>query len=80
MAETKYSRQQIIKFFQALDDLLAEPVSLTIIGGTAMILGYKIDRGTIDEDIDLKYLATIERLFGEQRASAHETLVLKRRS
>lgn len=50
MAATEYSRQQLVAFFKILDSLLDRPATITVIGGTAIILGYKINRGTTDID------------------------------
>lgn len=43
-------RKEMIKFFKELDKLLEERVELTVIGGTAMVLGYASERMTHDCD------------------------------
>ncbi|USN47490.1 MAG: hypothetical protein H6626_15150 [Pseudobdellovibrionaceae bacterium] len=43
-------RDQMIKFFNALDDLLEQEYSLTLIGGSAMVIGYASERMTSDCD------------------------------
>ena len=45
---------QIIKFLKALDKLLSSPSVLTVIGGSAMVLGYKSSRMTSDIDSWMK--------------------------
>lgn len=50
MAETEFIKEQLIKFLTALDSLLEVKTKVTVIGGTAVILGYGIERGTVDID------------------------------
>ncbi|MBX3021218.1 MAG: hypothetical protein KF799_06020 [Bdellovibrionales bacterium] len=50
MAAAEYLRRQLEKFLLALDSVLDEEASVIVIGGTAVILGYGIERGTTDID------------------------------
>ena len=65
METTRYSRQQLIEFFKILDSLLSKKANITVIGGTAMILGYKIDRGTTDIDPWGSIVADVQKNWDE---------------
>ena len=43
-------REQLIKFFKALDAKLDKPYKLTAVGGSAMVIGYGSTRATTDFD------------------------------
>ena len=43
-------REQITKFFIVLDGIIDQEIELTVIGGTAMVLGFSSQRMTTDCD------------------------------
>jgi len=47
---SSHSSEEIVRFLEAVDEVLVNPESLLVIGGAAAVLHYKIDRAT--EDID----------------------------
>ena len=50
MSRKEYSRDELQRFFDAVDECLAEPAKIVIVGGSAVILAYGIT--TTTEDID----------------------------
>ena len=45
-----YGRDQVLEFLAEIDDILAEPVALEIIGGAAALLAYGAQSATKDID------------------------------
>ena len=65
MAASEFSRKKLIEFFKTLDSLLTAETQVTLIGGSAIILGHGIDRGTTDVDPWGKVLTALQDKWSE---------------
>lgn len=60
----RFAPDQLTRFFVALDGHLDGPAEITIIGGSALALGYDVERATNDIDT---FESDLERAVREPR-------------
>ena len=60
MSQRRYSRAELQRFFETLDECLEEPARVVLVGSSAVILAYGVTTTTVDIDTFNNSTAALE--------------------